>query len=105
VPAVAEVSPLAETAGTAAGQQLPGVPPPPEPAREPPPEPARELPPEPAQEPPPAPAEAAPPPSRPPSPHASKQHWIDYAVTRGEDPATAAAMAKADLMSKYGGRL
>lgn len=41
----------------------------------------------------------------PPAPHDNKQAWIDYAVSRGEDPATAEAMVKADLMSKYGGRL
>lgn len=40
-----------------------------------------------------------------PVPSAPKQAWIDYAVAQGADPATAAAMTKADLMSRYGGRL
>jgi hypothetical protein len=44
-------------------------------------------------------------PDGPPNPHDIKQRWIDYAVTRGEDPVTARDMTKADLMSKYGGRL
>jgi hypothetical protein len=40
-----------------------------------------------------------------PAPHDIKQRWIDYAVSQGEDPETARDMTKADLMSKYGGRL
>jgi hypothetical protein len=41
----------------------------------------------------------------PPAPHENKQRWIDYAVRLGSDPDRAAAMTKAELMSKYGGRL
>jgi hypothetical protein len=41
----------------------------------------------------------------PPAPHDAKRAWIDWAITRGADPDTAAAMTKADLMSRYGGRL
>jgi len=48
-------------------------------------------------------AEAGPP--SPPAPHDNKAKWIDYAVSQGEDPDTAPAMTKADLMSKYGGRM
>jgi hypothetical protein len=51
------------------------------------------LPPEPAAEP------------EPPAPGDVKQKWVDYAVARGENPDTAAAMTKADLMSKYGSRM
>lgn len=40
-----------------------------------------------------------------PAPADVKQAWIDYAVSQGADPETAAAMTKADLMSRYGGRL
>lgn len=40
-----------------------------------------------------------------PGPSAPKQVWINYAVSTGADPDTAAAMTKADLMSRYGGRL
>jgi hypothetical protein len=40
-----------------------------------------------------------------PGPSAPKQAWIDYAVSTGAGPDTAAAMTKADLMSRYGGRL
>jgi hypothetical protein len=45
------------------------------------------------------------PPEEPPNPHDIKQRWIDYAVARGEPPEVARDMTKADLMSKYGGRL
>lgn len=44
-------------------------------------------------------------PAEPPAPGSPKQAWIAYAIARGEDPGKAAAMVKADLMSKYGGRL
>lgn len=44
-------------------------------------------------------------PAGPPNPHDIKQRWVDYAITRGEDPAIARDMTKADLMSKHGGRL
>jgi hypothetical protein len=40
-----------------------------------------------------------------PGPSAPKQAWIDFAIGQGADPATAGAMTKADLMSRYGGRL
>jgi len=41
-----------------------------------------------------------------PPPSAPKQAWIDYAVqAHAADPAEAGAMTKADLMSRYGGRL
>jgi hypothetical protein len=40
-----------------------------------------------------------------PGPSAPKQAWIDWAVTQGAGPDQAAAMTKADLMSRYGGRL
>jgi len=40
-----------------------------------------------------------------PSPSAPKSEWTDWAVRQGEVPATAAAMTKSDLMSKYGPRL
>ncbi len=46
--------------------------------------------------------EAVPEPPRPSDP---KQAWIDYAVTQGMDEDKAAAMSKADLMSRFGGRL
>lgn len=35
----------------------------------------------------------------------SKQAWVDYAVSQGADPGTAASMTKIDLQSRYGGRL
>lgn len=41
----------------------------------------------------------------PPRPSDPKQDWVDYAADRGMDPEKAAAMSKADLMSRYGGRL
>jgi hypothetical protein len=41
----------------------------------------------------------------PPRPADPKQAWVDYAAGQGMDPETAAAMSKADLMSRYGGRL
>jgi hypothetical protein len=41
-----------------------------------------------------------------PGPSAPKQAWIDYAVGhQGADVHAATAMTKADLMSRYGGRL
>jgi hypothetical protein len=41
-----------------------------------------------------------------PGPSAAKRAWIDYAVAGHKaDPAQAEAMTKADLMSRYGGRL
>jgi len=40
-----------------------------------------------------------------PSPGASKQAWVDHAVARGASPDEANAMTKADLMSRFGGRL
>lgn len=41
-----------------------------------------------------------------PPPSAPKQAWIDYAIQACDaDPAEAGAMTKADLMSRYGGRL
>lgn len=41
-----------------------------------------------------------------PGPSAPKQAWIDYAVNaHGADVQAASAMTKADLMSRYGGRL
>lgn len=40
-----------------------------------------------------------------PAPADVKQAWVDYAVSQGADPGQAAAMTKADLMSRYGGRL
>lgn len=40
-----------------------------------------------------------------PGPGDSKQAWIDYAVTQGADVHQAGSMTKADLMSRYGGRL
>ena len=41
-----------------------------------------------------------------PGPSAPKQAWIDYAVqVQGADVHEASAMTKADLMSRYGGRL
>ena len=40
-----------------------------------------------------------------PAPSAPKQTWIDFAVSQGATPEEAASMTKADLMSRYGGRL
>lgn len=41
-----------------------------------------------------------------PAPSATKQEWVDYAVReRGMDVHEAGAMTKADLMSRFGGRL
>jgi hypothetical protein len=48
-------------------------------------------------------AEAIPP--GPPSPSDVKQKWIDYGISQGGEPDAVAAMTKADLMSRYGGRL
>jgi hypothetical protein len=41
----------------------------------------------------------------PPRPSDPKQDWVDYAVICGLDADKAAAMSKADLMSRFGGRL
>lgn len=41
----------------------------------------------------------------PPRPSDPKPDWVDYAVIRGMDRDKATEMSKADLMSKYGGRL
>ena len=41
----------------------------------------------------------------PPAPGDPKQAWVDYAVSQGAGPETAGRMSKADLMSRYGGRL
>jgi hypothetical protein len=51
----------------------------------------------------PEPAEEAVP--EPPRPADPKPDWVDYAVTRGMAPEKAALLSKADLMSRYGGRL
>jgi hypothetical protein len=40
-----------------------------------------------------------------PAPSAAKQEWVDYAVSQGADVHAAGNMSKADLMSRYGGRL
>lgn len=40
-----------------------------------------------------------------PSPSDPKQSWIDYAIARGMDWDTASRMTKADLQSRFGGRL
>lgn len=40
-----------------------------------------------------------------PGPSAPKAAWIAYAISQGADEDTTAAMTKADLMSRYGGRL
>jgi hypothetical protein len=40
-----------------------------------------------------------------PKPGDPKQDWINYAIGQGADEAAAEAMTKADLMSRYGGRL
>ena len=40
-----------------------------------------------------------------PAPSAPKQAWIDFAVAQGADVNAVSAMTKADLMSRYGGRL
>jgi hypothetical protein len=92
---LAQVSPLAETAGTAAGA-TDIEPEPPAPAPEP-----ESAAPEPEQ----LPDEAPVPPPLAPAPHQNKQAWIDWAISQGADPDTANAMTKADLMSRYGGRL
>lgn len=44
-------------------------------------------------------------PATAPAPNAPKQAWIDYAVSQGADVHAAGNMTKADLMSRYGGRL
>jgi hypothetical protein len=104
-----------EPAGT---QQLPGTPPATTAAPDPAPEPAApedsanshaspaaDVPgagPDQAQEPAPA---SGPSPAEVPGPSAPKQAWIDYAIAQGAAEGTASAMTKADLMSKYGGRL
>ena len=104
---LAEVSVLAETSGTAAGAtDLEPEPPAPAPEPEP-------APPEPEQLPDEAPVSPEPPtdgnnpepPPLAPAPHQNKQAWIDWAISQGADPDTAHNMTKADLMSRYGGRL
>jgi len=40
-----------------------------------------------------------------PLPADPKQAWVDYAIAQGEDPDVAPRLTKADIMSKYGGRL
>jgi hypothetical protein len=40
-----------------------------------------------------------------PAPSAPKQAWVDYAVSKGADVHAASNSTKADLMSRYGGRL
>jgi hypothetical protein len=44
-------------------------------------------------------------PAEMPRPQDPKQAWIDWAVASGAGAEQAAAMTKADLMSRYGGRL
>lgn len=62
-----------------------------------------ELPQEPAPE---AGPESAPAPEAGrPSPADPKQAWVDYAIAQGLDWDTASRMTKADLQSRYGGRL
>lgn len=51
------------------------------------------------------PPEPEPEPAEPPAPGDPKAAWIDYAVSQGADRDVATAMTKADLMSRYGGRL
>ena len=80
---LAQASPLAEVSGTAAGV-LPAPEPEPLPVKLPPPEPPVVLRPLPAD---------------------PKQAWVDYAIAQGEDPDVAPRLTKADIMSKYGGRL
>lgn len=53
-----------------------------------------------------APAETSPAEDVPaPTPASPKQAWVDYAVSQGADVHAALQMTKADLMSRYGGRL
>lgn len=40
-----------------------------------------------------------------PTPASAKQAWIDYAVSQGADVHAVSQMTKADLMSRFGGRL
>ena len=49
--------------------------------------------------------EPEPEPAEPPRPSDPKQDWVDYAADRGLARDKAEAMSKADLMSRYGGRL
>ena len=44
-------------------------------------------------------------PAEPPRPSDPKPDWVDYAADRGLARDKAEAMSKADLMSRYGGRL
>jgi hypothetical protein len=55
----------------------------------------------------PEPAAAVPVPAETPAPGPAdlKAAWVDYAVSQGTDRGQAEAMTKADLMSRYGGRL
>lgn len=75
---------VSEPAATAAGPVTPEPAPEPAPGPEPEPEP-EELP--------------------APGPADPKAAWIEYAISQGAKRDTAAAMTKADLMSRYGGRL
>jgi hypothetical protein len=43
--------------------------------------------------------------ANPPAPADPKTAWIDYAVSQGAKADAAAGMTKADLMSRYGGRI
>lgn len=43
--------------------------------------------------------------ARRPAPSDPKQAWVDYAIAQGLDWDTASRMTKADLQSRYGGRL
>jgi hypothetical protein len=40
-----------------------------------------------------------------PAPYASKADWVTYAVSQGHDADDASSLTKADLQSRYGGRL
>jgi hypothetical protein len=40
---------------------------------------------------------------RTPPPRASKQEWVDFAVSEGADPEHAATLTKSDLIEQYGG--
>jgi hypothetical protein len=103
VPAVPVVS---EPAQTAAGPLTePVIVPDPEPVIVPEPEPEPVIVPEPEPEPSRSVSDVPPEPAEAPAPSDPKQDWIDYAVSQGADAAEAARQTKADLMSRYGGRL
>lgn len=42
---------------------------------------------------------------RKPAPYASKADWVSYAVAQGHDSDDASTLTKAELQSRYGGRL